>query len=321
MLEQAARRGLAFGLTGIGYDGEERDTVTLLPKPRIRVPAGALITTSETCLRATDSQWTDLRRTGFRTALGEVVVVRVTAPGLLVVAGPNKTHELEQVRRMLAQERLDLLMVDGSLNRIAPMAVVDRLVFATGAARATDPASVAAEMGMIESLFAISQWDDEGGAEAGGMAAEETATEAVITAGTQPAAAVAASGGSSGRIRWKGLVALDVLSEMAPVAGRRRAAIIFDDPLKLLLAGEIRRVADVVAAARAAGVRLACRRVPRLAAVTSNPFFPAYDGTVYSGESVDPAGLQRALRAALTVPVVDVVREGGDALFTAAWSA
>jgi hypothetical protein len=307
MLEQASRRGLTLALTGIGYDGEERDTVTLLPKPRIRVPAGALVTTSESCLRHTDTQWTGLRRTGFRTALGEVVVVRVTAPGLIVVAGPNKTHELEQVRQMLAVEGLELLMVDGSLNRIAPMAVVDRLVFSTGAARSTDPAAVADEMAAIESLFGIPPAGPDDGR-----------AWSVVTMETSVAGAMRAAKSDAGMIRWEGLVAFDVLSSMMPEIGRRRATIVFDDPLKLLLAGEIRRVADVVAAARAAGAQLACRRVPRLVAVTSNPFYPAYDGTVYSGGAVDAAGLQRALRSALQVPVVDVVRDGGEVLFTAA---
>ncbi|MBP1654645.1 MAG: hypothetical protein H6Q28_1201 [Bacteroidetes bacterium] len=314
LLEQAARRGLALGLTGIGYDGEERDTVTLLPKPRIRVPAGALVTTSESCLQTTDAQWTGLRRTGFRTALGEVVVVRVTAPGLLVVAGPNKTHELEQVRRMLADKKLDLLMVDGSLNRIAPMAAVDRLVFSTGAARSTDLRAVVGEMAAIELLFAIPHMGEEDGG--------ETAEEAtVMTAGASTEEAARAAHGSTGVVRWKGLVALDLLSAMTPALGRRSATVLFDDPLKLVLAGDIRRVAEKVAYARSAGVRLICRRVPCLAAVTSNPFYPAYDGTVYSGSSVDAAVLQTALRAALTVPVVDVVRDGGEALFAAAWPA
>jgi hypothetical protein len=141
----------------------------------------------------------------------------------------------------------------------------------------------------------------------------------VITAATPLADAFAVAVGGSPVIRWKGLAALELLSAMIPEAGARRAAMVFDDPLKLLLADEIGRVAAVVVAAGAAGVRLACERVPRLAAVTSNPFYPAYDGTVYSGGAIDADGLQRALRRALSVPVVDVVRDGGEVLFAAAW--
>jgi hypothetical protein len=238
----------------------------------------------------------------------------VTAPGLLVVAGPNKTHELEQVRRMLADEKLELLMVDGSLNRIAPMAVVDRLVFSTGAARSTDLRAVVGEMEAIEVVFGIPQM--------GGENDGETAQEgAVMTAAASTEEAVRAAKESSGLVRWRGLVALDLLSAMTPALGRRRATVLFDDPLKLVLAGDIRRGAEQVASARSAGVRLTCRRVPRLAAVTSNPFYPAYDGTVYSGSTVDAAELQMALRAALSVPVVDVVKDGGDVLFAAAWPA
>jgi hypothetical protein len=42
---------------------------------------------------------------------------------------------------------------------------------------------------------------------------------------------------------------------------------------------------------------------------------------VYSGSTVDAAELQTALRAALSVPVVDVVKDGGEVLFAAAWPA
>ncbi len=278
------------------------------------------------------------------------------------MAGPNKTHELEQVRQMLADERLELLMVDGSLNRIAPMAVADRLVFSTGAARSTDLRTVVGEMETIELLFGIPRMGGERGEETGkegvegmkerkgtrkgmgtsegmgiredgelkerndGQARESGESErqsewTVITAGTTTDEAARAAHGGSGVVRWKGLVAFDLLSAMTPALGRRRATVLFDDPLKLLLAGDIRRVAEKVASARSAGVRLICRRVPRLAAVTSNPFYPAYDGTVYSGSTVDAAGLQTALRAALSVPVVDVVRDGGEALFTEVWPA
>ncbi len=313
MLEQATRRGLRLGLTGIGYDGEERDTVTLLPKPRIRVPAGALVTTSESCLQNSDARWTDLRRTGFRTALGEVVVVHVTAPGMLVVAGPNKTHELARVRQALEREGLELLMVDGSLNRIAPMAVVDRLVFSTGAARSTDLTAVAREMQAIESVLAIPEVD----------VTREGRIEPwpVVTVGMSVEEVVAHSASNAGRVRWKGLVGLDVLKAIAGAAKGGPgggATVVLDDPLKLLLAGEVRRVREVLTAVREAGTALLCERKPHLAAVTSNPFFPAYDGSVYSGGMVEGERLLQVLRDSLHVPVVDVVREGGDALFAAA---
>jgi hypothetical protein len=310
VLEQACRRGLAPGITGIGYDGEARDTVTLLPKPRIRVPEGALVTTSESCLKGTDAAWTGLRRTGFRTALGDVVIVRVTRPGLLVVAGPNKTHELAELTELLGEDGIDLLLVDGSLNRIAPMAVVDRLVFSTGAARSTDISLVAREMGGIESLFNIPVADER-------LAAECLRWPVITAAGGE---AVATVNAGAGHARWRGLVTLGLFSEMSKTFARGERTIVIDDPLKLLLAGELKEVTGAMAAAQAAGIRLVCLRKPRLSAVTSNPFYPAYDGSAYSGGAVDASALRSALRASVHVPVIDVLKDGGEALFGAAWS-
>ena len=312
LLEEAARRRIPLGVTGIGYDGEERDTVTLLPKPRIRVPVGALVTTSESCLSITDARWTDLRRTGFRTALGDVVVVRVTSPGLFVVAGPNKTHELEQVRQALDGEALDLLMVDGSLNRIAPMSVVDRLVVSTGAARSTDPAVVSSEMRAIESLFMIPRLEQR--------LEREVERWPVISAGMPATEAIALATTQQGSVRWQGLVSLEVFTQLGAAAGLHQRVLVFDDPLKLLLAGDIRQVASAVHSVRQMGWCLACIRVPRLVAVTSNPFYPAFDGSVYSGGAIDGVELQKAIGVGLRTPVIDVVRDGGHSLFAAVCS-
>lgn len=77
LIEAAYAHGRLPGVTGIGYDGEERDNVTLLPKPRITVFPGMIVTTSEQCLDASTARLRILRRSGYHTALGEVVVTVV----------------------------------------------------------------------------------------------------------------------------------------------------------------------------------------------------------------------------------------------------
>lgn len=153
LVESAYAQGRLPGVTGIGYDGEERDNVTLLPKPRITVFPGMIVTTSEQCLAVSTARLRILRRTGIQTALGEVLITVVEKVGLVVVAGPNKAADLAAVGQQMAMLGVSDLLVDGSLNRIAPMTVVDRVVFATGAARTTELQYLADETASIEHIF------------------------------------------------------------------------------------------------------------------------------------------------------------------------
>ena len=153
LIDAAYAQGRLPGVTGIGYDGEERDNVTLLPKPRITVFPGMIVTTSEQCLAASTARLRILRRTGYQTALGEVVITVVEEAGLVVVAGPNKAADLAAVGQQMSSLGVSDLLVDGSLNRIAPMAVADRVVFATGGARTTELKYLAEETASIEHIF------------------------------------------------------------------------------------------------------------------------------------------------------------------------
>jgi hypothetical protein len=76
------------GLASLGLDGEARDQLTGLAKPRIAPPAGALVLTT-TQLRG---QTPMLRALPFRTAAGEVVI----GGEAVVVSGPTRLDELDE---------------------------------------------------------------------------------------------------------------------------------------------------------------------------------------------------------------------------------
>ncbi|MCC6548479.1 MAG: hypothetical protein IT279_00265, partial [Ignavibacteriaceae bacterium] len=44
LMKQQGSTGIA--VTGIGYDGEERDNITMLPKPRLRFEEGVIVATA-----------------------------------------------------------------------------------------------------------------------------------------------------------------------------------------------------------------------------------------------------------------------------------
>jgi len=152
LIQTAYARGHLPGVTGIGYDGEERDNVTLLPKPRIIVKPGMIVHDLRTMSAGLHRAIACTAALLHVTALGEVVIT-VVEKGLVVVAGPNKTADLASVARQMQALGASELLVDGSLNRIAPMSVADRVVFATGGARSTNIGQLVEETSAIERIF------------------------------------------------------------------------------------------------------------------------------------------------------------------------
>jgi hypothetical protein len=327
MIRTARAMGRLPGITGIGYDGEERDTVTLLPKPRITVFPGMLVTTSERCLEVSTARMRVLDRTGLQTALGKVVITIVEEEGLAVVAGPNKTSDLHTVTRRMGSSGATDLFVDGSLNRIAPMAVADRVVFATGGARSTNIAHLAEEMAAIEWMFQEASLDAAYGEVSGiRLVAGEVQIQCASSQFHSPqdiGRALQLLPGGLTEIVLPGMVSLDGLTllgdrvEQAGVAGLR---IVFDNPFRLLLAGEPNRLGEWVERMRKRSISIGYRHRTKLAAVTFNPYYPAFDGTTYSAAYLDASSGKAALSAALTTPVIDVVEEGVERLYECCFS-
>jgi molybdopterin-guanine dinucleotide biosynthesis protein len=153
MLELANAAGLRTALTSIGYDGESIDHVTGLLKPRYYVRHGIIIATASNCLELGSAKCSDIRPTGLRTILGDIVIASVSEPGTVVLAGPNRKSDLYKLLDQLASLDLDLALVDGALNRLAAMHVVDGMVLSTGAAFDEQIDSIASHAAAIESLF------------------------------------------------------------------------------------------------------------------------------------------------------------------------
>ena len=134
ILGLARSAGLHCGLTSIGYDGENKDNITGLPKPRYFLHPGTILATAESCLKGGSAACRVIERTGVQTVLGPVLVAEVTGPGLVVLAGPNRQSDLRVVFQRFSGLGIDLALVDGAFNRIVPLAATDGLVLSTGAA-------------------------------------------------------------------------------------------------------------------------------------------------------------------------------------------
>lgn len=124
------------GVTSIGVDGEQVDSVFATAKPEVTLFEGTHFITSEqhylkrqtvSVLEAVDSR---------RTALGPLVTARVLVRGKALLSGAATTGILRRHIEQLQSMGVDIAIVDGALSRLslASPTVTDALILATGAA-------------------------------------------------------------------------------------------------------------------------------------------------------------------------------------------
>ncbi|QRF24493.1 hypothetical protein FY534_13295 [Alicyclobacillus sp. TC] len=143
-LQQAAVAGRVVGLCSIGVDGERQDALMGIDKPPIFAPQGALLATAERALFETQSlEW--LESTGIRSPLGEVVIVRAAETTQVLLAGVRSRQHISRVLEGFARYQVDMVLVDGALNRIAAASpeLVDAVVLAVSPVSGSTPDAVA----------------------------------------------------------------------------------------------------------------------------------------------------------------------------------
>lgn len=155
LLEWSNLESIKVGLTSIGYDGEDIDNITGLPKPRILIQKGNTIATAEQCLFSLEDKIETIEKTDVHTALGRVVIGKARKEGLVVLAGPNKGIELQVIIQKLKQQKTEIILVDGALNRMIPLIYCDALILTTGASRHTDIDLLVDEIESMSRVFTL----------------------------------------------------------------------------------------------------------------------------------------------------------------------
>ena len=139
LIAEASAAGVRLALASSGRDGEAKDAITDLPKPRITAPPGAWLATARGALTPAVTVVGELP---LATPLGPMVVGRATAGGEVVLVGPGSSQALAAVLSALeaasgaAGEPPALTLVDGAFDRLAAASpdLTDTVVLAVGAA-------------------------------------------------------------------------------------------------------------------------------------------------------------------------------------------
>ncbi|MDQ6933635.1 MAG: hypothetical protein M3160_10760 [Candidatus Eremiobacteraeota bacterium] len=132
----ANSRGLLFGLTSIGRDGEAVDVSDGGQKPRLFLRPGCAVATARDVLPTSPASEL-IRITNFATALGPVVLARVRHCGYYEVAGAPTSKSLRGCVQALLEIGCETVLVDGAVDRLAALAGGDdAVIVATGASAA-----------------------------------------------------------------------------------------------------------------------------------------------------------------------------------------
>lgn len=136
LLRRLAQEGVAVGVTSIGVDGEQVDSVFATAKPEITLYKGTRFITSERhyLMRQVVSKLVSVDSR--RTSLGPLVTAEVLIRGKALLSGAATTGILRQQIQQLDNMGCRITIVDGALSRLslASPTITDAMILATGAA-------------------------------------------------------------------------------------------------------------------------------------------------------------------------------------------
>jgi hypothetical protein len=164
LLRELEAAGRHVGVTSVGRDGEERDVIDFrIRKPRIDLPGGSLVATTDGLLRASGLPHEVMEQTDVRTPLGRVLIARLRGAGAIEVAGPSAAQQVREVADTMLGLGAAQVLIDGAIDRRAASSpdVADSLVVSTGAVLGEDIDDVVLQTADAIELVRLARLDPE----------------------------------------------------------------------------------------------------------------------------------------------------------------
>jgi len=323
ILNELRKNNIKIGLTGIGYDGEELDNITGLPKPRLLLKKGMIVATAQKCLSVGTAGFNVLETTDISTPLGKVIIIEVTQEGLVVIAGPNKGRELRLILDKMTRFSCDFIIVDGALNRIAPMVETDGLILATGAARNSNINQLVEETIYFYKIFNLPSVTKEEKDLVKGLnkitlierhQKNYFALDYAVLIDKTAVSQIVSKIFQYNTIYVPSLISQSSLKELSAAINKswKGKTLIVKDSIKLATGGTPYEVYSKVEEILSFGGNIKVEKSIPIIAISVNPFYPKYrfDINNYEPGFIDSKELYFSMRNAVPTTVVDVKRYG-----------
>lgn len=310
IISELNKQKIRIAVTGIGYDGEEFDNITNLPKPRLLFDRDSIVSTSEKCLVSTELFYKTLEKTDFNTPLGNINIVHTLSSGMIVVAGPNKKSSLQSFFKMLDKYGIDVLLIDGSLNRIAPLSIADYIIFATGASRSTDINFLAEEMHAVEYIFNFPKLDGKNTYENVTVNNNSGTIKFNFSSLFDEEDAKTVSNKFS--MGHNEIIVPKIISDAAlsfivkNLSNQVNISLIVESPIAFLLSGNAIQTANIIKDFISKGNVINFLNKPKLPSITVNPFYPKPIDHYYVTEYLDKDLLRNEVAKRLNTKVYDI---------------
>jgi hypothetical protein len=317
LLKECAKHDESIGLTGIGYDGEAVDNLTFLPKPRLDVPAGTWVVTSSMCLEAATAKFNQITPTGLNTSLGEIQIARVIEQGRVILAGPNNREALNMILKMLKEKSCTKILVDGSLSRIIPLTAAKGIVFATGAARNTNPKILAEEMAAISEIF---NWQDNPPINSFPQnitliykdnKSNELNINSILT--NDDIKTISSLMKDLEQIIIPGVIAEPMWKPVLSMINK--ISLLFFHPGVIMLHSNIPVLVKDLNKFRNNGGKISFQHQLTIKAITLNPFYPKKHSGIYQEAFIDRMELNKSFEFNFKLPIFDVKHDPPEDLF------
>lgn len=126
--------GIKTGISSTGLDGEEYDSISGKPKPKIFLKKGSIAATTDDCLKKTSASYLSIEKTSMKTSMGSVEIIEALEDGYFEIAGPCTISELGIIRKKLINYGCSIVIFDGSINRKASSSpkICDGIIISAG---------------------------------------------------------------------------------------------------------------------------------------------------------------------------------------------
>lgn len=283
-----------IALTSIGLDGEAIDQMTFLPKPHIAVKKDMIIATAEETLPASTAHYEIIKRTSYATALGDIVIIKITHPGEIVIAGPSTNTDLHHIIKLL-KTYTDIVLIDGAFNRktFASIPSLDGVILATGASlhpvmedTVTTTKTIVESFQLPKTPYGQSDLNDKSLLYLQSIKDDKKASRVIGHIIYEP------NGHHHKTIYIKGAITKSIIDDFIQKK-EKDITLIINDATKLLLP------AHYFTYIKKLNIRIEVVHTIPLLCVTINPFRP-------NGMDYDKTAFYTAMHNAITIPVINV---------------
>lgn len=149
-----------LGITSIGYDGEEKDAVTGLKKPKVFVYKDMLVATAFECIQKSNVEYEVVANTKIHTVLGKILLISIKSDGVIEISGPSIGSQMKDVCDMMERYGCRKILIDGAAGRKTHVvnSYSDCMVLSVGAALSNDMNNVIRKTSFLVELMSMKRF-------------------------------------------------------------------------------------------------------------------------------------------------------------------